>query len=188
MVEKANFIDRRVADRRHRGRHHFQRGRQESAAHYFRKLRMRLGVLMERLIWLPVSVIGVAAITALPMLMDNTPPAEYIPGSQSVVVEDDRIILSYGLVRRRLCDAVVTRSIVDPNGRLEHLTPMSYTAEQVQYLQDLQNNRISLILPRPARAVAGTYSLQVTVRYSCNFAQEVWPIKVTFSVPYRLME
>lgn len=149
---------------------------------------VKLGLFMERLIWLPVSVIGVSLIVCLFMLMDNAPPGEYVPGSQAVVVEPDRLVLSYGLIRHRLCDAEVTRSVIDPNGRLEHLTPMVYTANQVKELQELQINRISLVLPRPARTVPGVYRLQVTVRYACNFMQEIWPIKVTFSVPYRLME
>jgi len=148
---------------------------------------MRLVNILDRLVWVPVSIILAAAIAMAIMLMNNDPPGVFVPGSQTVELEPDRVVLTYRIIRRRACDAVVTRSIIDPAGRLDHLMPMAYTADQVSDLQQVQRDRISLVLPRPARIIPGTYRMQATVRYSCNFAQEIWPIKVAFVVPYRLV-
>ena len=79
---------------------------------------MRLANIMERLVWVPVSIILAAAIAMALMLLDNSPPGVFVPNSQTVEVEQDRVVLTYRLIRRRACDAVVTRSIIDPAGRL----------------------------------------------------------------------
>lgn len=142
---------------------------------------------VERLVWVPATVLLMAGFAMFVMLMDDEPPGKFVPGSQSVAVEEDRIVLSYAWIRPRTCDAVFTRSIIDPAGKLEHLTPMFYTAELVAAIQAANKNRVTLVLPKPAKPIPGVYRMQGLVQYSCNFAQEIWPIKVSFTVPYRLI-
>ena len=142
---------------------------------------------MERLIWVPMTVLAMGAFVVFGMLIDDDPPGRYVPGSQSVTIDDDRIVLSYGWIRSRTCDTLFTRSIIDPAGKLDHLTSMRYTAAQVADIQAASPSRIDLVLPKPAKPIPGVYRMQGFVQYSCNFAQEIWPIKVSFTVPYRLI-
>lgn len=144
-------------------------------------------VIMNRLLWVPVVVIALALVVVLAQILDDDPPGTFVPHSQSIEIEPDRLVLSYGIVRRRACPAIVYRSVIDPTGKIDHLQSMSYTSEQIRELQNVQENRVSLVLPRPAKMIPGVYRMQATVVYSCNSAQEIWPIRVSFVVPYRLV-
>lgn len=187
MAEKANTLFGGMVDSRHCRHHDVQRRGEEGSARYFRGLVVRILSILDRLVWLPVAFIGLSALAMALMLMDNTPPGMYVPGSQTVVVEQDRVVLTYRWTRQRFCDTVFTRSIIDPAGKLEHLTAMSYTADQIKELQAADANYIHFVLPKPTKPIPGVYRMQGLVLHSCNFAQVMWPIKVPFVVPYRLI-
>lgn len=148
---------------------------------------MTVANFFERLLWLPILFLCGCVIVIAAMLMDKAPPGEIVPGSQSATLDGDRLIVSYGFIRHRFCDAQVTRSLIDPRGRLEHMAPMAYTAEQVKDLQHVGPNRITLVMPRPAEVMPGRYVFQANVQYACNRAQEIWPIRVAISLPFKLV-
>ena len=121
-----------LANGRHSRNHNIFRGREKSASDLAGRVAMTIANFFERLLWLPILFLcGCVAVTAL-MLMDNAPPGEVVPGSQTAVIESDRLIISYGFIRHRYCAAEVTRSLIDPRGRLEHVAPMTYTPAQVR--------------------------------------------------------
>ena len=142
---------------------------------------------LDRLRWIPFAFLGLVLVVGCLMLADNSPPGELVRGSERVTLTEDRLIVSYEFERIRFCNASVTRSIIDPQGRMEHMTPMSYTADQVRELQSIGHNRVVLIMPRPAVILPGRYLFQANVEYACNRAQELWPIRVAISIPFELM-
>ena len=185
MVETQDSVHSGMADGNYRSGHDVFGGRQKGPSHHLGDLIVQFANILERLIWIPVAIILIAAAAFAVMLMDNDPPVTFIEGSESMVIESDRVVLSYRIIRHRFCDSTITRMIIDPAGRIEHMTTMAYTAEQLRERQAMYGSQLRLVLPRPANPMPGIYRMRATELFSCNFAQELWPLRGSFSVPYR---
>lgn len=156
---------------------------------------MRLNLLLQRLLWMPVAVLLVSLVTLTGYvalwLSDDAPP--FVNGSYTATpAKAGRgMIISRELHRdvKRRCSIIYSRVLFDGAARMHDIVSGQRVSPQMRDLFERKTpGRQDEVVQIPEDAAPGDGWLITDMEYRCNPLQAIRPISVRLELPIRILQ
>lgn len=150
----------------------------------------RIDDVLLRLAWLPSVVLLAAAVLVLVQAADRKEPFQILSVEPASARPGDMVTIRASVWRdgARNCSAVMSRSVFDAQHVRWDYPIARFSDSMIDSMEAAAPGELRVSVVVPPTASPGLAQLVSVLEYRCNRVHAVWPIEVTTTMPFTVLE
>ena len=145
---------------------------------------------MLRLSWVPSLVLVIAMGLIAVQASDRREPFQILSVEPAAARPGDMVTIRAKVWRDRSrnCSAVMSRSVFDAQHVRWDYPLTRFSDAMIDRMESAAPGELRVSVVVPSSASAGTAQLVSVLEYRCNRVHAIWPIEVTTTMPFTVLE